>query len=330
MDELFQLIDSVRMLCEEAHDTYMPDDFVMVLNHLQRILDPQISAPYIEFLKDFKFFCGKCSKKRFFDENRELFDSAVDTFTHVLLEIEACYRENMRKCPICGRDVVYMPISNYYEYRERKYHTVPMEMETLNKVRHRCPVCGGVDRERMIVTFLNDIGLQTMNGIKLLQFAPSAVLEQWIKTNCPKTVYESTDLCMEGVTFQADIQDMYMVEDDSYDIIICSHVLEHVEDDKKALRELRRILKPDGMILFLVPVDLSCEGIDEAWGLSEEENWKRFGQGDHCRRYGKQAMLQRIENEGLSVNEMTRDYFGKNVFDLLQLTDTSTLYVLKK
>ena len=118
---------------------------------------------------------------------------------------------------------------------------------------------------------------------------------------------------MRGVTFRSDIMDMKYVRDESYDIIICSHVFEHVKDDRKALSEFKRILKPNGRVVFLVPIALDFDGIDEEWGCSEAENWIRFGQNDHCRRYGKDALVKRLE-EQVIVHQLGIDFFGKDIF----------------
>ena len=91
-----------------------------------------------------------------------------------------------------------------------------------------------------------------------------------------------------------------------------------------------RILKKDGICIFLVPVVLDVDDIDEEWGLTEEENWKRFGQGDHCRRYSKKGLIERLEDVGFCVNCLGKSYFGEDEFKQAGLSDTSTLYVLTK
>ena len=155
-------------------------------------------------------------------------------------------------------------------------------------------------------------------------------IEHWIYANCPALIYDSTDYYMDNVTFQSDIQNMSMISDESYDYFICSHVLEHVQDDRKAMRELYRILKDDGIGVFLVPVCLDIDRIEEEWGLTEAENWRRFGQGDHCRNYAGWEMTERLEEAGFTVYPLGKRFFGADVFKECGLTDTSTLYVLTK
>ena len=155
-------------------------------------------------------------------------------------------------------------------------------------------------------------------------------LDYWIRSNCVTITYHTTDLYSKSVTFTSDIQNMVMVENEKYDYIICSHVLEHVEDDKKAMREIYRVLKNDGICMILVPIFLDLDKIDEEWGLSEAENWKRFGQGDHCRRYEKDGFIERLKETGFAVHCLGKSYFGEYVFRENALVDTSTLYVLTK
>jgi ubiquinone/menaquinone biosynthesis C-methylase UbiE len=135
---------------------------------------------------------------------------------------------------------------------------------------------------------------------------------------------------MQGVTYKADIQDMNEIADNTYDVWICSHVLEHIPDDRKALSELYRILKPGGIGLLLVPLDLSREETDEENGCSEAENWRRFGQGDHVRAYAKKDFMNRVVQSGFGLQSLGREYFGDDMFNELGLTATSTIYVCRK
>lgn len=297
---------------------------------LREILEFSEYASQREVFDTFYDMCGVCQEQNFLETNFTVFFSLLDLFIHSLEKVLAgC--ENKRRCSCCGREVMYSPLSGWYFEMQKRYGAQTHWDETLNKEEYLCPVCGSSDRDRMIISFLQKAGLcEAEEHAKVLQIAPAATIETWIQTYCPHVDYESTDLYMDGVTFGSDIMDMKMVEEETYDLVICSHVLEHVKDDRKAMRELKRILKPQGLIVFLVPVSLDMEDIDEEWGLSEAENWRRFGQGDHCRRYGKIGLMRRLEEEGFYVNALGKEYFGEEIFDKLALTDTSTLYVLTK
>lgn len=212
----------------------------------------------------------------------------------------------LRKCTCCGRSGeigLFEPLAEYYQEMRDKYHAAEGITEFLNEEEYTCKYCATSDRGRMICAFLRMAKLPyAKKGTRILHIAPEQGVEKWILRNCPNVLYESTDLYNESVSFQSDIQDMVCVPDGTYDYFICSHVLEHVFDDEKAMRELARILKDDGIGIFLVPVCLDREVIDEEWGLSEEENWRRFGQNDHCRVYSKKGLVERLIRNGFYVH----------------------------
>lgn len=112
--------------------------------------------------------------------------------------------------------------------------------------------------------------------------------------------------CTTAVLFaeadlKLDIQDTGL-PDNSYDVIFCNHVLEHVDDYMKALRELRRILRPGGVLICSFPFSPDIEYVDEDPSVtSEEERLKRFGQSDHVRLFGINAGLF-MEDAGFEVS----------------------------
>ena len=297
----------------------------------KKIVPYQIYKDYQEFFDTFCNFCEQCKDLNFMKEYVGDMSSSLVLLIECIEDMgEKCTRK-MKKCICCGQEVLYQPLSDYYSEMEKKFHiSMNRKFETLNYKEYTCPVCGVSDRDRMILSFLKKEKLcEAAEGTKVLQIAPAEGISRWILLYCPQIIYETTDLYMEHVTFRSDLQDMSMVSDETYDVIICSHVLEHIQDDKKALSEMKRILKPDGKLIFLVPIDLNHEDIDEEWGLSETENWKRFGQGDHCRIYGKKGLLKRLK-EQFYVHSLGKEYFSLEVFKQCALTGTSTLYILTK
>jgi SAM-dependent methyltransferase len=136
---------------------------------------------------------------------------------------------------------------------------------------------------------------------------------------------------MEDVDLTVDITDMEAVPSELYDIFICSHVLEHVTDDKKALLELFRILKPGGFGILMVPIILSKAHIDEDPTVKDPEiRWRRFGQDDHVRLYSKTGFIQRIQEAGFIINQYGVEYFGADVFVESGISLRSVLYVAQK
>ena len=343
MNEVVDFLNKVKVYAEKLIDGMVEGKYtliqlsdnvsnnVSILDDIKNVLPIQIYGAYEEFFSEFKKMCSLSRDVEFFDNNAELILSSYDLYVECIDAIITEYESKLRKCPYCNKEVIYRPLDSYYTIMAERYNSIKSVPETLNKEEYDCPCCGSNDRDRMIIKFLEKVGLRNAaEHSKVLQIAPSKVIDTYIKTRCPHIDYDTTDLFMQGVTFKSDIQNMVDVPDEKYDVIICSHVLEHVEDDKKALAELKRILKADGILVFLVPVDISSDDIDEEWGLSEAENWRRFGQNDHCRRYGKKGLISRIEECGWYINSLGKEYFGDETFKELGLIDTSVLYVLTK
>jgi SAM-dependent methyltransferase len=143
--------------------------------------------------------------------------------------------------------------------------------------------------------------------------------------------YRTADLFMDAADDRVDITDMKVYPDASVDFFICSHVLEHVADDRKALGELRRILKPGGRGILVVPIVLTIDEIDEDPSVTDPaERWRRFGQGDHVRLYSKSGFLARVREAGFDVHQLGREHFGGETFERHGITEQSVLYVVEK
>ncbi len=135
----------------------------------------------------------------------------------------------------------------------------------------------------------------------------------------------------------ADVSKMPMVDveldvtriscpDASFDLIICSHVLEHVDDDIQALRELRRVLRTGGRLLLQHPIDPTRERTLEHPAITDPEDRSQvFGQADHVRRYGRD-FIDRVRSAGLRVRRVPLvDELAPEVVDRCALRDGSSL-----
>ena len=87
--------------------------------------------------------------------------------------------------------------------------------------------------------------------------------------------------------------------DNTFDIVFCSHVLEHIPDDRKAMRELARVLKPEGWAVFMVPLNAE-HTIEDPSITNPAERERLFWQHDHVRLYGPD-FKDRLEKEGFKV-----------------------------
>lgn len=192
-------------------------------------------------------------------------------------------RFGLRKyCPVCRASV-------------RGFETAGL----IPRANARCPVCRSLERHRLIWLFLRDkLGIRDgSRPVRLLHMAPEASLARKL-TRMRHIDYVSTDLRARGVRVFADITSMPF-GDECFDAVLCSHVLEHIEDEQTALRELVRVLSRDGWAVLDVPVRGEIT-VEDAGVSSPEERQRLFGQKDHVRYYGMD-FADRLRACGFSV-----------------------------
>lgn len=125
-------------------------------------------------------------------------------------------------------------------------------------------------------------------GMKILHFAPEPIFHQRF-SSIPDVDYYPVDLNPNAYKIRkvVDITDIPF-DDNTFDLIMCTHVLEHIPDDKKAMSELYRVLKPNsGVALLTVPIDRThAKTLENPAYNTPELRSKYYGQSDHVRRYG--------------------------------------------
>ncbi len=137
---------------------------------------------------------------------------------------------------------------------------------------------------------------------KLLHFAPEQAFYKRFK-KLKNLGYTTTDLNSPLADVKADICNLPF-EDDSFDVILCNHVLEHIPNDTKAMQELYRVLKPGGWGVFQIPQDLKREKTFEDDSIiDKKERAKIFGQYDHVRIYGRDY-FDKLRSIGFTVEEV--------------------------
>lgn len=161
----------------------------------------------------------------------------------------------------------------------------------------------------------------------LLHFAPEVGTQHWLKRYLPQFEYRSADLFSPDVDLCLDLQDIAL-PNDAVNVAILSHVLEHVDNDIQALRELNRILVPGGYLFVQVPLSGAQETVEDKLD-TDAARLARYGKTDHVRLYG--ADLQnRLADAGFKVtahiarNEPYRHQYLYMALDLPD--DTAMLY----
>jgi SAM-dependent methyltransferase len=124
---------------------------------------------------------------------------------------------------------------------------------------------------------------------------------------------------------------MRSYDDNSVDFVLCSHILEHVRDDRKAMREIFRILRSGGIAVVMVPIIRGVEETHEDPAIDTPElRWKYYGLDDHLRQYGKADFVDRLTAAGFEVDQLGIATFGDEAFTRAGIALDSVLYVAHK
>lgn len=202
------------------------------------------------------------------------------------------YAGRGRKCPICGGEKRKFLPYGYGKVREDAL----------------CPKCLSLERHRLLWHYLmnNDSERERIKNLPtILHIAPEVCLMREFKRiylSAPQN-YITADLESPLADMHFDVQQIPMA-DSSVDIIICNHLLEHVESDHKALTEMYRIMRSGGMGVMLAPIDYTLETTFEDDTITDpKQRAEVFGQYDHRRIYGKDY-LERLRAAGFEAFEI--------------------------
>lgn len=180
-----------------------------------------------------------------------------------------------------------------------------------------CPFCGARERHRLLWRFcLTQTDLFNGRAKRILHFAPETCLRGRLSKRLGEN-YVTTDLEKDQVTLKLDITALGLA-DETFDVIICNHVLEHVPNDCAAMRELHRVLKPSGWAVVTVPTHAGPTREDSSV-TTPEQRLRAFGQEDHVRAYGSDFQ-DRLVDAGFDVRCWTS-------VDLLKLREIQRMRV---
>ena len=159
-----------------------------------------------------------------------------------------------------------------------------------------CPRCGSIRRSRRLWQLLDNEFLKENQAI--LDFSPSRCIYRVLKQK--PVHYVSSDLSEDFIADYAYDICAIPCEDASFDLILCYHILEHINDDHQAMQELYRVLKPGGVCLIQTPFKEGEIYEDSSITLPADKE-KHFGQWDHVRIYSVDGLKSRLELSGFSV-----------------------------
>ena len=195
-----------------------------------------------------------------------------------------------------------------------------------------CPVCLATDRERLVYLYLKwKASLFDADAVRLLHVAPEASLMHALTRN-GHIDYLSTDLQAPHVMMQMDLCEIPL-DDNTFDVILCNHVLEHIPDDQRAMSEIQRVMKPSGFAILQTPISRKLDTTYEDPGITRpEDRMCAFGQWDHVRVYGGDY-AQRLVEAGFYVErfDWTHDRDFARHSEMTQgLNPDEILYIARK
>lgn len=198
------------------------------------------------------------------------------------------YTGNNVECPICGHHYkIFLP-----------YGRINPRSNAL------CPHCQSLERHRLIWLYLREKTEFFRKQLDVLHIAPEACFMAGFEKQHGSR-YITADLESPLAKVKMDIHQMPF-PDGSFDVVLCNHVLEHVQDDIQAMREIRRVLRPGGWAILQVPFfhPVPDRTLEDPTIVTPAAREKAFGQDDHVRKYGKDYR-ERIERSGLKAEALT-------------------------
>lgn len=159
-----------------------------------------------------------------------------------------------------------------------------------------------LERHRLLWLYLKNETKFFNQPLKLLHFAPEQAFYKRFK-KLENLEYTTTDLNSPLADVKADICDLPF-KDDTFDVILCNHVLEHIPNDTKAIQELFRVMKPGGWGIFQIPQDINrAKTFEDNTITDKKERARVFGQYDHVRIYGRDY-FDKLRSAGFRVEEV--------------------------
>ncbi|MCU5375938.1 glycosyltransferase [Bacillus cereus] len=251
--------------------------------------------------------------------DNEKIEKELNKLVNRIFEKEICY------CQFCNQQFEkFAPWPEHYDFPKYKF-------EMWNKGTGICPVCDSMDRERLYRVYIEmETDLLSGNDA-MLHIAPEAKLRSWF-AQYKNITYVCGDIEPKDPLMQEIDVTRIPYENDTFDVILCGHVLQYVPDDEKAMRELYRVLKTDGWGIIQAPIVMNVDIIIENELILTPKLRKiAFGHEEHVRVYNRSGFIQRLMNVGFKVELYNiAEKQGMRSARKFGLSETDVLYIVRK
>lgn len=301
--------DWLDLIIKSRKDGFLASDsdYKTTLIKYMKVIGGNILEDYVSFNKTYML-------------NQQIIDECFQTALDQIINIKGEY-----ECPFCNNKFYsFDPLPDMYDFPS-------YEFEMYNKETAICPVCFSMDRERLYKVYIEKETDLTKGFSKVLHIAPERNLRTYLATFLTNNNYICGDLYPTDPFIQKMDTTQLQFPDNSFDVVLCSHVLEHIPNDIQAMKELYRVMRPDGWGILQVPIALNLEQTFEDWNVTTPEGRvQTFGQEDHVRIYG-QDYVERLKTVGFLVEKYNlAKKYGMNEAKKYGLSDRDFLYIVRK
>lgn len=215
-------------------------------------------------------------------------------------------------CPVCLQTVAFIPAGD------------PPRPLAL------CPYCGSLERHRLLYLYLRQKTNLFRDELSVLHFSPERGLSTALAAQRNLKYAISWYEPSRPADFHLDLTKIAQ-PDNSWDVLIVYHVLEHITSDRQAMKEMYRVLKPGGWAVVQVPTREQPDSYEDPTVATDQERTAKFGQFDHVRLYGWKDFADRLTAAGFQV---TIERFARELPDSLiqefALDRNERIYLLRK
>ncbi len=234
------------------------------------------------------------------------------------------YQSKNHYCCLCGHT---MPVMLKFGQESPAFHSKKIVGGGIRW--SRCVFCGSLDRNRWVQYVLEHKTDIYTRLTRVLHFAPEPMIREKLRAeHCGE--YITADIDAEKKVDRIEDITNISFSNDTFDFIICNHVMEHIKAEAKAFSELKRCLKTGGKVIFSVPVCWEQKTAEDDAVTSEEQRLIEYGQKDHVRLYGND-LKQRLETHGFKVSMYRVDQeLTKEEIKRMCLIPEDTVWILEK